>query len=166
MLNRDWAAVRNQWEWRESFLLPLKTQSHYLSPPYTRITCHNYHHFIEKRSLNWFFYAYVLSFLAALQQMEFPGQGWDQHCSFDLSHSCSNARSFNPLCQAKDRTFVPVFQRCHQSHCATAGTPRSLNLKWHSVKSTRKPKQGPASWDFSLFFGNILKLLTIFIPQS
>ena len=30
---------------------------------------------------------------------------------------------FNQLCWARDQTCVPVFPRCHQSHCATAGTP-------------------------------------------
>ena len=40
----------------------------------------------------WFFL--FVFFLAALCHMEFPGQGSDPSCRFDLSHSCSNARSF------------------------------------------------------------------------
>ena len=32
-------------------------------------------------------------FLVAPWHMEFPGQGSDPSCSFDLSHSCSNAES-------------------------------------------------------------------------
>ena len=43
--------------------------------------------------------------------------------SFDLHHSCSNARFLNPLCWTRDGTYVPVLQRCQQSPCATAGIP-------------------------------------------
>ena len=35
-------------------------------------------------------------FWAALQHMEFPGQG------SELSHSCGNTRTLNPLCQTGD----------------------------------------------------------------
>ena len=48
--------------------------------------------------------------------VEFQGQGSDP------SHSYSNARSFNPLCWARDQTCVPVLQRHHQSHCTTSET--------------------------------------------
>jgi len=34
----------------------------------------------------------------------------------------------NPLCQARDRTSVPVLPRCHPSCCTTAGTPVFLFL--------------------------------------
>lgn len=49
-------------------------------------------------------------FLAALKRMEFPGRGSDPsgscnpHCSYDLCHNCSDARSSNPLCHTRDRT--------------------------------------------------------------
>ena len=43
---------------------------------------------------------FLFSFLAALRYMEFPGQGLDPSCCCDIHHSCNNAESFNPLCQA------------------------------------------------------------------
>lgn len=43
-------------------------------------------------------------FLATLWHIEFSTQGSDLSCSCKLQHSCSNARSFNPLCWARDRT--------------------------------------------------------------
>ena len=73
-----------------------------------------------------YFYFLFFPFLPAPWHMEFPGQG-----SFSSSlqlwplRSCSNTR-FNPLCQAGDQTCVPALQRCHQSHCATMGTPHLM----------------------------------------
>ena len=55
--------------------------------------------------------------------MEFPGQGSDLSCSFDLCHYCDNTGSFNPLCLAGDQTCILALQRCHQSRCATVETP-------------------------------------------
>ena len=43
-----------------------------------------------------------LSFLAAPQHMDFLGQGSDPRHSCNLCYSCTNIRSFNPLCQAGD----------------------------------------------------------------
>ena len=43
--------------------------------------------------------------------MEFPGQGSDLSCSFDLCYSCSNGRSFNLLCWARDLTCILALQR-------------------------------------------------------
>lgn len=40
---------------------------------------------------------FFFSFLAALRQMEFLGQGSDPSHSFDLHCSCGNTRTFNPL---------------------------------------------------------------------
>ena len=55
--------------------------------------------------------------------IKFPGQGSNTSYSCDLHRSCSNARSFNPLCWAGDWTCILVLQRCRWSHCVTAGTP-------------------------------------------
>ena len=53
------------------------------------------------------------------------GQGSDQVQvnSCDPHHSCNDTGSFNPLCQARDQTCIPVLQMSCQSHCTTAGTP-------------------------------------------
>ena len=51
-------------------------------------------------------------FLDIPWHMEFLGQG------ADLSHSCGDAGSFNPLCWARDQTCVLVLQRYSQSRCA------------------------------------------------
>ena len=59
--------------------------------------------------------------------MELPGQGSDPNHSCDLRCSCSNARSFNSLFQARDGTCVLAMQRC-QSHCITVGTPIIWNF--------------------------------------
>ena len=69
-------------------------------------------------------------FLAASQYMEFAGQGSDLSQNCELCHSCSNARSFNPLCQAQARTCALVLQRHHWSHCATAGNPYLELFVW------------------------------------
>ena len=49
--------------------------------------------------LGFFSFFFFSSFLAAPRHMEFPGQGLYLHPSCNPCHSCSNARSFNPLCQ-------------------------------------------------------------------
>ena len=36
----------------------------------------------------------------------------------------------NPLCWARDRTFILVLQRHCQSHCTTVGIPTKLIFKW------------------------------------
>ena len=48
----------------------------------------------------------------------------DLSCSCNLHHSCSNARSFNPLCQASDRICILVLRRHYLSHCTTVRLPR------------------------------------------
>ena len=48
-------------------------------------------------------FLFFFFFLAAPQLMEFPGQGSDPSHSFNLCYRCSNTRSFNTLCQARDR---------------------------------------------------------------
>ena len=63
------------------------------------------------------------SFLATPSHLEFPGQGSDPgHCSL------WQCQILNPLCWARDRTCIPVLQRCHQSHCMTVGTPYFIFL--------------------------------------
>jgi len=51
---------------------------------------------------------FFFSFLATLWHREFPGQRSDLSCNSNLCHSCGNVRSFNPLCQARDRICVLV----------------------------------------------------------
>ena len=72
-----------------------------------------------------FFFSFLFFFFfsAALEHMEFPGQGSDLSHSCDLCRSCGNAGSFNPLYQAGDWTCVSAFQRHCQSCCTTAETP-------------------------------------------
>ena len=50
------------------------------------------------------------SSIPSLQHMEFPGQGSDPSCSCNLHlcHSCSNARSFNPLCPGPGLNLRPA----------------------------------------------------------
>lgn len=60
-------------------------------------------------------------FLAALQQIEFPGQESDLSCSCYPGCSCGNSGS---LTQGfVDQTLVPALPKGRQSCCTTAGTP-------------------------------------------
>ena len=74
--------------------------------------------------------SFFFFFNAPAKSWKFPGQGSDLNCSWDLSCSCGNAWSFNPLSQAGEQTCIlPLqkfltLQRHHQSCCATAGTLR------------------------------------------
>ena len=66
---------------------------------------------------------FSFSFLAALQHMEFPGQGLDPSCSCDVCCSCGHARSFN--LEARDGIRVLALQCCHQSiPLCHSGNPR------------------------------------------
>ena len=67
------------------------------------------------------FLLFFFFFFATPPDIEVLGQEWDPNHSFNLCHTCSNARSYNPLSLAGDWTHVLALQRCHQSHCATAG---------------------------------------------
>ena len=58
--------------------------------------------------------------------MEFLGRGSDLSHSSDLCCSCSNVRSFNPLCRAGESNLCTGAERCCRPHCTTAGTPTSL----------------------------------------
>lgn len=61
---------------------------------------------------------FFFSFFAALQLMEFFGQGSHLCRSCDLGGSCSTAGSLlNPLCRAGDWPCVPELQRHCQSYC-------------------------------------------------
>ena len=61
-------------------------------------------------------------FLAAPWRMEFLGQGSDLSHRYNLCRTCSNTRSFNPLCRAGDPTNILALQRHCRSHDATVGT--------------------------------------------
>ena len=67
----------------------------------------------------------------------FPGQG------LHLSHSSGNAESFNPLCQARDWTRASTVTWAtavrFPTHCATAGTPRSLKHELKAVQILAMP---------------------------
>ena len=66
---------------------------------------------------------FSFSFLAAPWHMEFLGQGPDVSLSCNLCCGCRNAGFFDQLYWARDRTYILVLKRCHQSHCASAGIP-------------------------------------------
>ena len=80
------------------------------------------------------------SFSTAPRHMEFLGQGSDLSHSCNLRHSSSHARSFDPLCQAGDRTCIPAFRRHCQSHCTAAGAP----LGKTGAGVNRAPSQSPS----------------------
>ena len=54
-----------------------------------------------------FFFSFFFSLLAAPRHMEFPGRGSDLSHSFNLCHSCGNARSLNPLFQTGESNLCP-----------------------------------------------------------
>ena len=62
---------------------------------------------------------------------KFPGQGLHLSHSFDLYHSCDNARSFHPLHPGQDpsctstETWAAAVR--FLTHCATVGTPCSVS---------------------------------------
>ena len=62
--------------------------------------------------------------------MEIPGQGLNLSCSFNLHHSYSDTRSFNPLCMGGDQTHASAATWATAvrflTHCTTEGTPRLL----------------------------------------
>ena len=51
-----------------------------------------------------FFFCFLFFSLAVPWHMEFLGQGSDLSHGCNLSLSCNNAGSFNPLCRARDQT--------------------------------------------------------------
>ena len=58
--------------------------------------------------------------------IKFPGQRLNLSHSCNLHHNCSNARSFNPLCRARDPTFASTVTRAAAvrfiTHWAMEGT--------------------------------------------
>ena len=58
---------------------------------------------------------------------KFPSQGLNLGCSCNLCHSRGNARSFNSLCWARDRTLTSTATWAAAvrflTRCSTAGTP-------------------------------------------
>lgn len=69
-----------------------------------------------------------------------PHLGSDLNHSCNLGHrcdlhlSCDNARSFTPLCLARDGICVLVLQRHLQSLCATVGAPIQRHFKLQRVQ--------------------------------
>ena len=76
----------------------------------------------DKRMQKSRFSFFFSSFWAAQWHMDSLSQGSDVSLSCDRCHNCSNAGSFNPLCQAGDQTRVQALQRPCQSHCTTVET--------------------------------------------
>ena len=98
------------WWWHQFtyLLIVLKGSLFSSSLPALVISCH----FDNSHSVRCKVLAHCGVFLATPQHMEFLGQGSDLSCSCELCHIYGNARSFNPLCQAGNRTSVLVLQRC------------------------------------------------------
>ena len=86
-------------------------------------------HLLQPGASNSFFF--FLFFFHSIRK--FLGQG------LNLSHSCVNARSLNPLCWARDRIESATTQTAvggFLTHFATAGTPKLAILKNANEKST------------------------------
>ena len=70
---------------------------------------------------------------------KFLGQGLNPSCSCHLCHSCSNTRSFNPLCQAGDQTHASAANQAavvgFLAHWTTAETPKSLVLNVNILRN-------------------------------
>ena len=68
---------------------------------------------------------------------KFPGQVLNLSQSCNLSHHCSNARSFNPLHQARDQTLTSVVIQAAAggflTHCIMVETPSFLSYFWTLV---------------------------------
>ena len=75
-----------------------------------------------------FFFFFFFFFWAAICHMALQGQGSDSSHSCDLRHSCGNARSFNPLRQARHwrDTRILALERHQWSCCTIGGTPTML----------------------------------------
>ena len=50
------------------------------------------------------FFSFFFFLMATLREWKFPSQAMNPSCSCHLCQSCSNARSFNPLCRIGDGT--------------------------------------------------------------
>ena len=76
-------------------------------------------------------YIYIFKWLH-LQHMEVSRKPRNPRHSCKLCHSCSNDRSFNPLCQAADKTHASAVAQATAveflMHCVTAGTPGQICL--------------------------------------
>lgn len=63
----------------------------------------------------WSFFSFLLPLPRRLGIWSFPGPVSNLSHSHDLSHTCGNDRSLNPLFQARDQTCVPPTPRHHWS---------------------------------------------------
>ena len=68
-----------------------------------------------------------MSVLTAYGHMEFPGPGIDSKPQLLPCHICSNSRSFNPLCWARDGTHTSAETQATEvrflTYSTTVGTP-------------------------------------------
>ena len=67
---------------------------------------------------------------------QFSGQGLNPSCNYNLHHSCSNTRSFNPLGQESNPSLCSNLSHCKfLIHCAIAGIPcKELILMWWEIR--------------------------------
>ena len=79
----------------------------------------------ESLPLGHFFFFFLDRLTAYGVGVPGPGtrQGSDPSHTGNVCHSCSNAGSFNLLCEVGDWTCVLMLQRWCQSLCTTGGTP-------------------------------------------
>ena len=85
---------------------------------------------------------FLLLFFATLQHMEFSCEGSDLSHSCDPHCSYDSTRSFNPLCQAGDRTCVLVLQRHCRTQFTTGGTSTYVFLINHLKINSRSYRRG------------------------
>ena len=97
----------------------------------------------------YFILFYSFYFLAGLRHMELLGQGSNLRCSWDLWHTCSDDKSFNPH-ELGIKCMSSCCRRCHQSLCTIAETP--------SLDSTYISEINPFFSFFFFFFFAFLGL--------
>ena len=86
--------------------------------------------------------------------MEVPGQGLNPSHILNLHHSCCNARSLIPLCQAGGQTHISAVTKAATvgflTHHTMAGTPISpsiLSVSLHHPRITTSPTCSAFLWD-------------------
>ena len=84
-------------------------------------------HVILNDRISFFFFPFLFWLLSSIQSSwardHMDPQLW-------LMLQLWQCQILNPLCWARDRTCIPVLQRCCQSHYATTGTPKFFSFLW------------------------------------
>ena len=73
-------------------------------------------------------FCFYFYFHACTRIWKFLGQGLNPSHSYDLCHSCGNARSFNPLCQTGDGTWTSAATWATAVRSWTHCTRRELHI--------------------------------------